>query len=41
MSNKEQILNSMYIAIIQTRLEIFELDGYNYQSLSVGYCSLT
>jgi len=31
----------MFIANIQTRSEIFELGGYNYRSLSVGYCSLT
>ena len=40
-SNNEQFKNSMFIANIRTHSEIFELDGYNYRSLSVGYCLLT
>ncbi len=30
----------MFIANIRTRSEMFKLDGYNYRSLSVGYCSI-
>jgi len=41
MFNKEQIQNSMFITNIQCLLQIFELNVYNYQSLSVRYCSLT